>query len=270
MTNAPLVMITASTPYNEGAPAVGFRANDGTDYFDLDQAYPISTNGLLFDVGATTAWSSARIPCSPSGRTAATPATARPSPATSAGPNIGTSKGSAAVSAGAVPGALDLGHDGYRLPWPCIRRLHVNARIASPSQFDLKSKAGPPAPPPSREAKGPGVIPAFVVYAPTLDAGPTRRADTLMGEASTQKDQGANNFWKPILGASIAASRLPRQTIVRLKQAVEKVSGQRNRDVILSSWALAEADGCGARTSWSGVAVQLRRSRSARLARIIR
>jgi hypothetical protein len=55
MTNAPLVMITASTPYNEGAPAVGFRANDGTDYFDLDQAYPISTNGLLFDVGATTA-----------------------------------------------------------------------------------------------------------------------------------------------------------------------------------------------------------------------
>jgi len=32
-----------------------FRANDGTDYFDLDQAYPISTNGLLFDVGTTTA-----------------------------------------------------------------------------------------------------------------------------------------------------------------------------------------------------------------------
>ena len=34
---------------------IGFRANDGTDYFDLDQAYPISTNGWLFDVGTTTA-----------------------------------------------------------------------------------------------------------------------------------------------------------------------------------------------------------------------
>jgi PEP-CTERM motif len=54
MTNAPLVMITASTPYNE-APGIGFRADNGTDYFDLDQAYPISGNGLLFDVGTTTA-----------------------------------------------------------------------------------------------------------------------------------------------------------------------------------------------------------------------
>ena len=52
--NAPLVLITTSTPCNEGGP-IGFRANDGTDYFDLDQAYPISTNGLLFDVGTTTA-----------------------------------------------------------------------------------------------------------------------------------------------------------------------------------------------------------------------
>ena len=34
---------------------IGYRGNDGTDYFDLDQAYPISTNGLLFDVGTTTA-----------------------------------------------------------------------------------------------------------------------------------------------------------------------------------------------------------------------
>ena len=33
----------------------GYRGNDGTDYFDLDQAYPISANGLLFDVGTTTA-----------------------------------------------------------------------------------------------------------------------------------------------------------------------------------------------------------------------
>jgi PEP-CTERM motif len=52
--NAPIVLITASTPGNEGGP-IGFRANDGTDYFGLDQAYPISTNGLLFDVGTTTA-----------------------------------------------------------------------------------------------------------------------------------------------------------------------------------------------------------------------
>jgi PEP-CTERM motif len=54
LTNAPLVLITASTPGNEGSP-IGFRANDGTDYFDLDQSYPISGNGLLFDVGTTTA-----------------------------------------------------------------------------------------------------------------------------------------------------------------------------------------------------------------------
>jgi hypothetical protein len=54
LNKAPVVLITASTPGNEGGP-IGFRANDGTDYFDLDQAYPISTNGLLFDVGTTTA-----------------------------------------------------------------------------------------------------------------------------------------------------------------------------------------------------------------------
>ena len=52
LNNAPLVLITTSTPGNEGGP-IGFRANDGTDY--LDQAYPISTNGWLFDVGTTTA-----------------------------------------------------------------------------------------------------------------------------------------------------------------------------------------------------------------------
>jgi hypothetical protein len=54
LSDAPLVLITTSTPGNEGGP-IGFRANDGTDYFDLDQAYPISANGLLFDVGTTTA-----------------------------------------------------------------------------------------------------------------------------------------------------------------------------------------------------------------------
>jgi hypothetical protein len=55
MKDAPLVLITASTPGNEGTPMTGFRGNDGIDYFDLDQAYPISSNGLLFDVGTTTA-----------------------------------------------------------------------------------------------------------------------------------------------------------------------------------------------------------------------
>ena len=56
MLTAPLVLITASSPGNEGVGGwIGFRANDGTDYFDLDQAYPISANGLLFDVGTTKA-----------------------------------------------------------------------------------------------------------------------------------------------------------------------------------------------------------------------
>jgi hypothetical protein len=52
-TNAPLVLITTSSPGNEGAP-VGYRANDGTDYFNIGQAYPIDTLGLLFDVNTTT------------------------------------------------------------------------------------------------------------------------------------------------------------------------------------------------------------------------
>jgi hypothetical protein len=57
--NIPMVLITTATPGNEttggaGAP-VGFRANDGTDYFGLDTAFPIDTNGLLFDVDTTTA-----------------------------------------------------------------------------------------------------------------------------------------------------------------------------------------------------------------------
>ena len=89
MNDAPLVLITASTPGNEGAPMTGFRGNDGTDYFDLDQAYPISTNGLLFDVGTTTAGRGASR-SSRSGRKGR--ATPPPSPATSAGPSIGTSK----------------------------------------------------------------------------------------------------------------------------------------------------------------------------------
>jgi hypothetical protein len=54
LTNAPLVLITTSTPGNEGFPT-GYRGNDGTDYFNTDQAYPIDANGLLFDVNTTTA-----------------------------------------------------------------------------------------------------------------------------------------------------------------------------------------------------------------------
>ncbi len=64
LTNAPLVLITTSTPGNEYHPLptgpVGFRANDGTDYYGLDQAYPIdAAYGLLFDVDTTTAVSGA-------------------------------------------------------------------------------------------------------------------------------------------------------------------------------------------------------------------
>ena len=56
LTNASLVLITTSTPYNETSPGpVGFRGNDGTDLGQFDQAYPIDTDGLLFDVGTTTA-----------------------------------------------------------------------------------------------------------------------------------------------------------------------------------------------------------------------
>jgi hypothetical protein len=56
LNNAPIVLITASTSGAQGYPSgLGYRGNDGTDYWGLDQAYPISANGLLFDVGTTTA-----------------------------------------------------------------------------------------------------------------------------------------------------------------------------------------------------------------------
>lgn len=56
MSSAPLVLITASTPGNESSPGpVGFRANDGTDLGGADTAYPISADGLLFDVGTSVA-----------------------------------------------------------------------------------------------------------------------------------------------------------------------------------------------------------------------
>ena len=47
------MLITTSSPGNEGTP-IGYRANDGTDYFNTGQAYPIDTLGLLFDVNTTT------------------------------------------------------------------------------------------------------------------------------------------------------------------------------------------------------------------------
>jgi hypothetical protein len=57
--NVPLALITPLTPGNEtaggpGAP-VGFRANDGTDLYAFDTAYPIDANGLVFDVDTSTA-----------------------------------------------------------------------------------------------------------------------------------------------------------------------------------------------------------------------
>ena len=48
------MLITTSSPGNEGTP-VGYRANDGTDSFNTDQAFPVDANGLLFDVNTTTA-----------------------------------------------------------------------------------------------------------------------------------------------------------------------------------------------------------------------
>ena len=55
LSSAPLVLITPSTPGNESSPGpVGFRDDGGTDIGGADTAYPIN-NGLLFDVGTTTA-----------------------------------------------------------------------------------------------------------------------------------------------------------------------------------------------------------------------
>jgi len=59
LSNAPLVTDHDLDTGNEtaGGPAypVGFRANDGTDLFGLDQKFPLDTAGLLFDVGTATA-----------------------------------------------------------------------------------------------------------------------------------------------------------------------------------------------------------------------
>ena len=56
LSNAPMVLITPSTPGNEASPGpVGFRGNDGTDFGGLNTVIPIDTIGLLFDVGTNTA-----------------------------------------------------------------------------------------------------------------------------------------------------------------------------------------------------------------------
>lgn len=47
-----LVLITPSAPGYESPP--GYRANDGTDWFNIDQNVPIDGDGLLFDVGTST------------------------------------------------------------------------------------------------------------------------------------------------------------------------------------------------------------------------
>lgn len=50
-----LVLITPSAPGYESPP--GYRANDGTDWFGINQNVPIDSDGLLFDVGTSSpAW----------------------------------------------------------------------------------------------------------------------------------------------------------------------------------------------------------------------
>jgi hypothetical protein len=46
-----LVLITPSAPGYENPP--GYRANDGTDWFGINQNVPIDSDGLLFDVGTS-------------------------------------------------------------------------------------------------------------------------------------------------------------------------------------------------------------------------
>jgi hypothetical protein len=46
-----LVLITPSAPGYENPP--GYRANDGTDWYGINQNVPIDGDGLLFDVGTS-------------------------------------------------------------------------------------------------------------------------------------------------------------------------------------------------------------------------
>jgi hypothetical protein len=52
ISNAPMVLITASTPGVE-TPVVGWRANDGTDLGGLNTNVPLDSAGLLFVIGTS-------------------------------------------------------------------------------------------------------------------------------------------------------------------------------------------------------------------------
>jgi hypothetical protein len=48
-----LTLITLASPgvENDGGGLLGYRSNDGTDWFDADTAVPIDANGLIFAIG---------------------------------------------------------------------------------------------------------------------------------------------------------------------------------------------------------------------------
>jgi hypothetical protein len=48
-----LTLITLASPgvENDGGGLLGYRSNDGTDWFDADTAVPIDSNGLIFAIG---------------------------------------------------------------------------------------------------------------------------------------------------------------------------------------------------------------------------
>ena len=47
-----LVLITSAISGSNYSGTIGFRANDGTDFYGFDNAVPISVNGLLFAIGS--------------------------------------------------------------------------------------------------------------------------------------------------------------------------------------------------------------------------
>jgi hypothetical protein len=48
-----LTLITLASPgvENDGGGLLGYRSNDGTDWFDADTAVPVDSNGLIFAIG---------------------------------------------------------------------------------------------------------------------------------------------------------------------------------------------------------------------------
>ena len=75
LSDAQLVLIGYTTPdiilHDDGL--LGFAGNDGTHLFGLDTAYPIDANGLLFDVGTSTAEWGQHPAVRPGGRMAMAP-----------------------------------------------------------------------------------------------------------------------------------------------------------------------------------------------------